>query len=168
MKLIKIFCLLLLSHNCRLISVCFSVQLLSQETNTGSKSTIETLEKYVKYVQSFQGWQLNELNDVVLVSLLLTLSIFRIFSIGSIVDFEQVNICWNQHIGNMCINEHKLKYQNFNWEKILFVIKTLELLIHILLCAACWYSSCKIFILHVFSFIMLCFFWTNIEYCQPL
>ena len=168
MKLIKISCLLLLAHNCRLITVCFTVQLLSQETNIGSKSTIETLEKYVKYVQSYQRWQLNELNDVVLVSLLLTLSIFRIFAIVSIVNFEQLNIFSNEHIGNMRINEHKLKYQNCNWEKILSVIKTLELLIHILLRAACWYSSCKIFILHVLSFIMLCFFWANNDYCHPL
>ena len=140
----------------------------SQETNTGSKSTTETLEKYVKHVQSYQGWQINELSDVVVVYLLLTLSIFRFFSTVSIVDFEQVNICWNEHIGNMCINEHKLKYQNCNWEKILFVIKTLELLIHILLRATCWYSSCKIFVLHMFSFIMLCFFWTINDCCQPL
>ena len=74
---------------------------------------------------------------MVLVSLLLTLSIFRIFAIVSIVNFEQLHIFSNEHIGNMRINEHKLKYQNCNWEKILSVIKTLELLIHILLHAAC-------------------------------
>ena len=37
----------------------------------------------------------NKVSDVVLVSLLLTLKIFHISSTASIVNFEQVNICWH-------------------------------------------------------------------------
>ena len=36
----------------------------------------------------------NDVNDIVLVFLLLTLNIFHSFFSASIVDFEQVNVCW--------------------------------------------------------------------------
>ena len=45
-------------------------------------STIETCMKYV------------DVSDVVLVFLLLILNIFHTFFSVSIVDFEQVNVCW--------------------------------------------------------------------------
>ena len=37
----------------------------------------------------------NQTNDVVLVSVLLTLNIFTPYSGVSIVNFEQVNACWD-------------------------------------------------------------------------
>ena len=36
----------------------------------------------------------NDVNDIVLVFLLLTLNVFHSFFSASIVDFEQVNVCW--------------------------------------------------------------------------
>ena len=53
--------------------------LTSQQTFTGSKSTIETLERGVKYVQSQQLKHQNAVIDVVLIFLLLTLNIFHTF-----------------------------------------------------------------------------------------
>ena len=40
----------------------------------------------------------NDIIDVFLVSLLLTLNIFLTFSTVSIVDFEQINVCWGSNI----------------------------------------------------------------------
>ena len=64
-----------------------------------------------------------------------------LFSSVSIVEFEQVNVCWNEHIENMCVNEHKWKYQNCNWGKTYFVVITSDLVIQILLCAAFFFST---------------------------
>ena len=49
----------------------------------------------MKYVQSLQGIHQSKIVDYVLLSLLLTLNIFQTFSIAFNVNFEQVNIFWD-------------------------------------------------------------------------
>ena len=63
---------------------------------TCSNLTIETPGKGVKYVQSKQKKHQNDVNDVVMVFLLLTLNIFDTFLSDSIIDFEQVNVSWEE------------------------------------------------------------------------
>ena len=79
--------------------------ILSQQSFTCSKSTLETLEKGVKYVQVNKKKKQERFHDVVLVFLLLTLlfwylycwllTLFTPFSSVSIINFEQVKICWD-------------------------------------------------------------------------
>ena len=55
-----------------------------------SKITIKTLDRF---------------NDVVLVSLLLTVNIISSFSSVSVVDFEQINVCWGAPLGKWFFSE---------------------------------------------------------------
>ena len=71
---------------------------LTQQAFTCSKSTIETLEKGLTYVQSYQWRYQKDVIEVVLVSSLLTLNYFKSFPSFPIVDFEQVNICWENYL----------------------------------------------------------------------
>ena len=71
---------------------------LTQQAFTCSKSTIETLEKGLTYVQSYQWRYQKDVIEVVLVSSLLTLNYFKSSSSFPIVDFEQVNICWENYL----------------------------------------------------------------------
>ena len=71
---------------------------LTQQPFTSSKSTIETLEKGVTYVQSYQWRYKKDAIEVVLVSLLLTLNYFKSSPSFPIVDFELVNICWENYL----------------------------------------------------------------------
>ena len=71
---------------------------LIQQAFTCSKSTIETLEKGLTYVRSYQ-WRYKKGNiEVVLVSSLLTLNYFKSSPSFPIVDFELVNICWENYL----------------------------------------------------------------------
>ena len=69
---------------------------LTQQTFTCSKSIIETLEKGLTFVQGYQYQK--DVIEVVLVSLSLSLSYFTPFRSFPIVDFEQVNICWESYL----------------------------------------------------------------------
>ena len=71
---------------------------LTQQAFTCSKSTIETLEKGLTYVQSYQWRYQNGVIEVVLVSPLSTLNYFKSSPSFSIVDFEQVNIFWENYL----------------------------------------------------------------------
>ena len=72
----------------------------SPPTNTSSSAKICLFEVNNKNVKA-KGVKIikdnnkdTNINNVLLVSLLLTLNIFTLFSSVSIVDFEQVIICW--------------------------------------------------------------------------
>ena len=65
---------------------------ISQQTFTCSKLTIETVEEGVKYYQSQKNRHQNDAINVALVHLLLTWTIFHTFSSVSIIDFEKVNV----------------------------------------------------------------------------
>ena len=71
---------------------------LTQQAFTYSKSTIETLEKGLTYVQSYQWRYQKDIIEVVLVSSLLTWNYFKSSPSFPIVDFEQVNICWENYL----------------------------------------------------------------------
>ena len=71
---------------------------VAQQTFTCSKSTIETLGKGLRYIQSKQWRYQKDVIEVVLVSSLLTLNYFKSFPSFPIVDFEQVNICWENYL----------------------------------------------------------------------
>ena len=71
---------------------------LTQQAFTCSKSATETLEKSLTYVQSYQWRYQKDVIEVVLVSSLLTLNYFKSFPSFPIVDFEQVNICWENYL----------------------------------------------------------------------
>ena len=60
--------------------------IVDKQTNTSSKSTIETLEKGMKYAQT-NNKDTNDVNDVVLVPLLLTLNIFRFLFLMFLLNF---------------------------------------------------------------------------------
>ena len=81
-----------------LLYVYVKTPYLTQQAFTCSKSTIETLEKSLKYVQSYQWRYQKDVIEVVLVSSLLTLNYFKSFSSFPIVDFEQVNIWWENYL----------------------------------------------------------------------
>ena len=90
------------------------LSLLAEQTLTCTKATLETLERMwnmlkvdnkditvaslVSFYIPWKHWEIFGDSvkpcDVSLVSLLLTLNIFHNFSSVSIVNFEQVNICW--------------------------------------------------------------------------
>ena len=71
---------------------------LTQQAFTYSKSTIETLEKGLTYVQSYQWRYQKDVIEIVLVSSLLILNYFKSSPIFPVVDFEQVNICWENYL----------------------------------------------------------------------
>ena len=71
---------------------------LTQRAFTCSKSTIKALGKGLTYVQSYQWRYQKDVIEVVLVSSLLTLNYFTLFPSFPIVDFEQVNICWENYM----------------------------------------------------------------------
>ena len=66
----------------------------TKHTFTCSKPTIETLEKDMKYVKAnIKNTRTTSMN-VVLASLVLFLNVFYFFFYISIVEFQQVNVCW--------------------------------------------------------------------------
>ena len=67
---------------------------LTQQVFTCSKSTVKTLEKGLTHVQSYQWRYQKDVIEVVLVSSLLNLNYFKSSPSFPTVDFEQVNICW--------------------------------------------------------------------------
>ena len=71
---------------------------LTQKAFICSKSTIETLEKGLAYVQSYQWRYQKDVIEVILVSSLSTLSFLKSSHSFPIVDFEQVNICWENYL----------------------------------------------------------------------
>ena len=71
---------------------------LTQQAFTCSKSTIETLEKGLTYVQSYQWRYQKDVIEVVLVSLLLALNNFKSSTSFPMVDFEQIDICWENYL----------------------------------------------------------------------
>ena len=81
-----------------LLYVYLKTPYLTQQAFTCSKSTIETLEKSLTYVQSYQWRYQKDVIEVVLVSSLLTLNYFKSFSSFPIVDFEQINIWWENYL----------------------------------------------------------------------
>ena len=87
---------------------CLKTLFLTREAFTCSMSTVETLEKGLTYVQSYQWRYQKDVIEVVLVSSLLTLNYFKSFPSFPIVDFEQVNICWENclifYMCDICFN----------------------------------------------------------------
>ena len=57
-----------------------------------------TLEKSLTYVQRYQWRYQKDVIEVVLVSSLLTLSYFKSSPKFPIVDFEQINMCWENYL----------------------------------------------------------------------
>ena len=80
----------------------FAIQLckdtLPNQAFTYSKSTLETLEKGLIHVQSYWWRYQKDVIEVVLVASLLTLNYLKSFPSFPIVDFEQVNICWENYV----------------------------------------------------------------------
>ena len=71
---------------------------LTQQAFTCSKSTTETLEKSLTYVQSYQWRYQKDVIEVVLVFSLLTVNYFKSSPSFHLVDFEQVNIYWENYL----------------------------------------------------------------------
>ena len=86
-----------LRHTYVLIMLLYSyvkTPYVTQQTFTCSKGTIETLEKGLTFVQSWQQRYQKDVIEVVLVTSLSTLNFSTPFYSFSIVEFEQLNICW--------------------------------------------------------------------------
>ena len=80
----------------------FAIQLckdtLPNQAYTYSKSTLETLEKGLIHVQSYWWRYQKDVIEVVLVASWLTLNYLKSSPSFPIVDFEQVDICWENYL----------------------------------------------------------------------